>query len=220
MKQKYIIILDILCYGVIPYVIWNYGREPLGDYWAILLSTVPGIIYTVYRFIRERQFNIMGLFILGSLLLGTTVNLLSSSAETMLWNQIYLSLFFTSLHLLSILFKKPLALFFMVDVAFVQGYPRENSKALYYEKGLFIWFQLVTALFVLRGLVQSGLKAWLLTKYGADGYGQMIIYMTISGWVFAALIWGGFIFTGMKILKHVKEVYGVDVKPPNRESNP
>ncbi|WP_209020100.1 VC0807 family protein [Jeotgalibacillus proteolyticus] len=95
--KKFFIILDILCYGVIPYLIWSYGRESLGDYWAIILSTVPGIIYTVYRFASERQLNIMGIFILGNLGLGTIVNLLSSSAESMLWNQVYLGLFFTSI---------------------------------------------------------------------------------------------------------------------------
>lgn len=61
--NKKLITLDLLCYGVIPFIIWNYGREPLGDYIAILLSTVPGFIYTVYRFAKENQLNIAGIFV-------------------------------------------------------------------------------------------------------------------------------------------------------------
>src|SRR5690625_7616003 len=62
--NKRLMLLDLICYGVIPFLIWNYGRESLGDYIAILLSTVPGFIYTIYRFIKEKQLNIFGLFII------------------------------------------------------------------------------------------------------------------------------------------------------------
>ncbi|MEQ6356007.1 VC0807 family protein [Lysinibacillus sp. M3] len=76
-------------YAGLPYVIWNFGREPLGDYTAMLISTIPGIVYTIYRFILDKQFNITGLLILCSLALGTTVDLLSGSAEQMIWNGVY-----------------------------------------------------------------------------------------------------------------------------------
>ncbi len=38
-------------------------------------STVPGFIYTIYRFAVEKQLNIMGLFIISSLFITTAVNL-------------------------------------------------------------------------------------------------------------------------------------------------
>ena len=79
-SSKMSILLDVLMYVAIPYVIWNYGRDPLGDYVAMLASTIPGIIYTIYRLIIDKQVNLVGLFILGSLILETTVNLLSGSA--------------------------------------------------------------------------------------------------------------------------------------------
>ncbi|MGD7044436.1 VC0807 family protein [Jeotgalibacillus proteolyticus] len=216
--KKNIILLDILCYGVIPFLIWNQGRDLLGDYWAIILSTVPAIIYTVIRFFVERQFNIAGIFIVTSLLISTTVNLLSENALSMLWNQVYLGFSFAGLYLLSILFKKPLALYFMVDIAFLQGYPREGCKALFKEKGLFIWFQLLTAFFVLRGVTQNSLKAWLIDTYGADGYGQVIIYMNISGWIFSALIAAGYFFIGSKITRHLAEKNEEEIPPPNSET--
>ena len=198
--NKKLIILDILCYGVIPYFVWKFGREPFGDYIAILLSTIPGFIYTVYRFMKEKQFNIAGLFIIGSLLISTTVNLLSSSAESMLWNQVYLGFGFAVFHLLTVLFRKPMALYFTVDMAYLQGYPRKGSKELFHKKGLFMWFQLMSLLFVIRGIFQNCLKAWLIGTYGANGYDQVIIYMNISGWVFSGVIVVGYLFISNKIM--------------------
>lgn len=135
MNQR-LVLLDLICYVAIPYIIWTHGRELLGDYWAILLSTVPGFIYTIYRFTAEKQFNTLGLFILSSLLIDTTVNLLSSSAESMLWNQVFLGFGYALFFLLSMLFRKPLALYFAVDLAYLQGYERNSSKALFRTKGI------------------------------------------------------------------------------------
>ena len=70
-SNKSMILLELLFYAALPYAIWNFGREPFGDYVAMLLSTVPGFVYTIYRFILDKQFNITGFFILGSLALGT-----------------------------------------------------------------------------------------------------------------------------------------------------
>ncbi|GAQ17256.1 membrane protein [Oceanobacillus picturae] len=201
--NKKLILLDIICYAVVPYLIWNYGREILGDYWAIILSTVPGFIYTVYRFLKEKQFNIAGLFILGSLAISTTVNLLSPSAESMLWNQVYLGLAYGVVYLLSILIKQPLALHFMVDWAYLQGYARQDSRTLYFKPQLLKWFQLLTLLFVARSIFMNGLKAFLLQTYGAAGYGKMLIYMNISGWIFSAVVTLGFVFIGVKINQYL-----------------
>lgn len=89
MKTKFIGI-EIIVFIALPYFIWNYGRDYTGDYYAMLLSTVPGFFYTIYRFSKDRQFNVGGLFILISLFIGTLVNLLSGSAVEMLWNSVWL----------------------------------------------------------------------------------------------------------------------------------
>ncbi|MBM7581049.1 VC0807 family protein [Jeotgalibacillus terrae] len=203
--MRKIAFLDLVFYVGIPYLLWNYGRDPLGDYYAMLLSTVPGFVYTVYRFIQQKQLNMMGLFIIDSLVLSTAVNILSSNAENMLWNQVYLGYLFAAVYLFSILFKKPLALTFAIDFAFLQGYPRENSKALYSTQGIFMWFQLLTSLFFFRGVFQNTFKAWLISNYGVNGYDQMLIYLTISGWIFNGLIFAGFIFISSKINHFLEE---------------
>lgn len=202
--NKKLVLLDLICYAAIPFIIWNYGREILGDYWAILFSTVPGFIYTIYRFLVEKQFNTLGLFVISSLFINTAVNLVSSSAESMLWNQVYLGFGYAVIFLLSIVFKKPLGLYFAVEWAYLQGYERKSSKALFMSKGIFMCFQLLTLLFFVRSTFQNALKMWLLIKYGAESYGQMIIYMNISGWIFSGLIMLGFILISVKINNYMK----------------
>ncbi len=204
--NKKLITLDLICYGVIPFFIWNYGREPLGDYIAILLSTVPGFIYTVYRFAKEKQLNIAGIFVITSLFISTTVNLLSTSANSMLWNQVYLGFGFGIIFLMSTVIKKPLALYFAVDVAYLQGYSREDSTKLYKLKGLFLWFQLVNLLFVFRSLSLNSLKAFLLQTYGTGGYDKVIIYMNIIGWMFSGLIFLAFLFVNSKIVRYLEQL--------------
>src|SRR5699024_4546533 len=114
---------DIIFYMALPFIIWNYGKGFLGDYLAMLLSTVPGFIYTIYRFWKEKQFNIAGLFIISSLLLSTVVDLASGSAENMIWYGIYLGLFFTFIHMITLIIKSHRVLDFAVDfVYFEQGH--------------------------------------------------------------------------------------------------
>ncbi|MBU5467331.1 hypothetical protein KQI49_10905 [Virgibacillus sp. MSJ-26] len=201
---------DIIFYMALPFIIWNYGKGFLGDYLAMLLSTVPGFIYTIYRFWKEKQFNIAGLFIISSLLLSTVVDLASGSAENMIWNGIYLGLFFTFIHMITLIIKRPLALYFAVDFVYLQqGHPREQSKKLFYQPGIFKWYQLIQSIFVIRGLFMAGLKTWLLQKYGVDGYGGMILYRQVAGWTFGALIMGLYFYSSVPINNYLKKLHGV-----------
>lgn len=199
--KKYTVILDLIFYMALPFVIWTYGREILGDYWAMLLSTAPGFVYTITNFIRDRQFNITGIFILVSLLVGTVVDILSGTAERMLWNQVFVGVAFSGVFLVSMLIKKPLTLYFAMDVAYLQGYPRENNRVLFFRKELFRWFQLLTLIFVVRGITLALLKSWLLNKHGVDAYGSMLIYLRVTSWVFGGLMIVGYIFIGNEITK-------------------
>lgn len=202
--NKKIIIFDIIFYVALPYFIWKYGRDPFGDYVAMLISTIPGFVYTVYRFILEKQFNIAGIFIIGSLLLGTTVDLLSGSAERMLWNSVYLGLFYVVVHIVALMIRRPFALYFAVDFAYLQGHARKDSTKLFYQQGVFKWFQFIQVLFIIRGLFMAGLKVFLLQKYSVDAYESMLIYRQIVGWFFNIVITGVFIYTNVPINRFVE----------------
>ena len=205
-SNKYLIFLELLFYAALPYAIWKFGREPFGDYAAMLLSTVPGIIYTVYRFAKDRQFNVTGLFILGSMLIGTTVDLLSGSAEQMIWNNVYLGLFYTFIYGILFIIKKPFPLYVAIDFAYLQGYARKDSKTLFFQKGIFGWFQLIQVVFIIRGLVMAGITVFLLRKYGIDGYGDMLIYKRVASWVFSGILTGMFFYISVVIQKYTKRL--------------
>ena len=201
-SNKRLFILELIFYVLLPYALWNFGREPLGDYIAMLVSTVPGIIYTIYRFILDKQFNLIGVFILGSLSLGMTVNLLSGSAEQMIWNGVYLSLFYTCIYLVTFLIKRPLSLYFAVEFTYLQGYAREDSKALFYKKGIFYWFQVIQIVFIIRGIFLAALTVFLLEKHGIDRYGSMIINKQIAGWVFSIIVIGMYFYIDVIVRRY------------------
>ena len=205
-SNKYSIVLELLFYAALPYAIWKLGRDPFGDYAAMLLSTIPGIIYTVYRFAKDRQFNITGLFILCSMLIGTMVDLLSGSAEQMIWNNVYLGLFYTFVFVILFIVKHPFPLYVAVDFAYLQGYARKDSKALFFQKGIFRWFQLIQIVFIIRGLVMAGITVFLLRKYGIDSYGDMLIYKRVAGWVFSGIVMGMFFYINVIVQKHTNRL--------------
>lgn len=202
--MKKIIIFDLLFYVVLPYLIWNQGKELIGDYYAMLFSTVPGIIYTLVRFFIEKQFNITGLFIITSLTVNTIIDIWSGNAEAMLKNGVYYTFGLGAFFLLTVLIKKPLSLYFFIDVAALMGHDRKESLELYKTKRIFSLFQYLTLLLVVRSICQGFVKIWLINKYGVEGYDEMIIYMQAIGWTFSILIGGFTVYIGSMINKQLE----------------
>lgn len=195
-------IIEIICYIVLPIVIWKYGRDPLGDYYAMLLSTAPAFVYTVWNFFSERQFNVSGLYIMSSLMINTILDLISDSAEWMLWNGIYFNFGMIAFLLFTIIIKKPIVLYFLVDAAYIQGTPREESLKKYKSKELFKYFQWLTAFLILRDVLESVVKIWLINKYGVDGYDKILIAMRTFGWIMSAVFVGAVMYVLNKIMQY------------------
>ncbi|WP_374056177.1 hypothetical protein [Rossellomorea sp. FM04394] len=82
--KKNFVLLDLLMYVALPLFVWNIMRDYIGDYYAMLLFSVPGIIYTVYRFIEMKKVNTFGLFILVTLIVGTLIDVLAGSSLQLL----------------------------------------------------------------------------------------------------------------------------------------
>jgi hypothetical protein len=139
--HKNIVLSDVIFYLIFPIVIWNIGKDYIGDYYAMLISSVPGIIYSVIRFILLKKVNLFGVFIISNLLVGTLIDVLSGSALNLLWNNVYYSYFIGSLF---ILINRPLALYFALDFVELQGRDRENMKGIFYQKRILTIFKLIT----------------------------------------------------------------------------
>lgn len=201
MKNK-VVLYDLLFYLAIPFIVWKLGRDPLGDYYAILLSTAPGFCYSLFRFIVLKQFNFTGLFIISTLLISTLIDLLSGSAENMLWNQVYYGIAMGTFLLITILLKRPLALYFAVDMSALQGYQRESSFEFYKTKKLFTYLQLLTGLYMFKSYFNSGVKGYLVYKYGVEQYDLILLVLRISSWIFTGLILIGLLLVN----KHIFEI--------------
>src|SRR5689334_11347709 len=74
------LIVDFILFFIFPLIFWELCREGVGDYTAMILSTVPGILYTLYRFKNNARLNYTGIFVILNLILGLLVDILSGSA--------------------------------------------------------------------------------------------------------------------------------------------
>ncbi|RSK25832.1 hypothetical protein EJF36_02405 [Bacillus sp. HMF5848] len=197
--KKNIVVLDILFYVAIPLLIWNVMREHIGDYYTMLLSSVPAILYTLYRFFVTKQFNVIGIYILATLVISTLIDVLAGSALQLLWNNVYYSISLSLFFLLTMLIKKPLALYFGLEWAEMQGYDRLYSKALYYKRPIFIVFQLITLAFALRSVVYALINTSLIMQYGVEAFDKGIVLKQVLSWVFTIITIFGFMYAGKLI---------------------
>ncbi|CJI86698.1 Uncharacterised protein [Streptococcus pneumoniae] len=165
----------------------------------MLLSSVPGIIYTLYTFKKEKQFNVTGFFILITLISNTTVDLLSGSAERMLWNDAYYHIVLGIIVICTIFIKKPLMLYFAADIAALQGHDRDKSRELYRDSRIYPALQYLTLFFGLQFILKSFLKIYFISVFGVDGYGEMRAIMTAVGWGISICIGIGFVWVNNKI---------------------
>jgi len=197
--KKNIIVLDLIFYVGLPLFVWHVLREHVGDYYAMLLTSVPGIFYSLYRFKEMKKINVTGIFILASLVIGTVVDLLSGSALQLLWNNVYYSAVVGVFFLLTMVFKNPLALYFAIDIAELQGQDREFSKKLYFQKRLFVIFQVLTFIFALRSGVFAGVNSWLIQQHGVEAFDNGILIKQVLGWVMTIFTVIGFVYVSKVI---------------------
>ncbi|MGF2616377.1 hypothetical protein FZC84_01160 [Rossellomorea vietnamensis] len=197
-------VLDILFYFVFPVMVWNYTKEPLGDYYAMLLSAVPGILYTLYRFIKFKRINVFGIFIISTLIVSTTVDLLSGSGINLLWNNVYFHVGLGGFFFITLLLNKPIVLYFSLDFAELQGYDRTSMKTRFYQKDVINIFRLITIGFGLRSFILAGLKVWLIKEYGVNAFDKGLLAENIISWGMTGLCFYGLIVIN-KRLQHPKK---------------
>lgn len=203
---------DLIIYLGIPLLIWNTCRSPLGDYWAMLLSTVPGVIYTVFTFIKEKQFSITGLFILSTMIIGSILDIYSKTAPQMLWNFVYLNFGWTIFWCITMLARKPMAMYFFIDYAFLHGVPKDHSRALYHTMPFFKYFMLLTLFLAGRDLFDAFLRIFLINYFDAEGvnnigeaFNKIKVVTQVSSIVTTVMFVYGILWIVKKIEQHVKQ---------------
>ena len=117
-KESNLIIYDLILYLVFPLVLYKVLQHYFSDYWAMLLPTVPGILYTLFRFWYTKQFNVTGIFIISTLTVSTAVDLLAlGSAKNLIVYNVYYHFALVGVFLILLALKKPLPYYFMIDIA-------------------------------------------------------------------------------------------------------
>ncbi|RWZ58091.1 hypothetical protein EQV77_09920 [Halobacillus fulvus] len=196
MNQNKFVLLDVICYIIFPLVVWHMLRDDLGDYYAMLLTTVPGIVYTIYRFFALKKLNIFGLYMITTLVIGTLLDVMAGSALQMLWNSVLFAYVIGAFFLLTMLINKPITLFFGLDFSEMQGYDRAFSKRLFYKKKILVYFHLLTLAFALQDIALAGLKTWLIIEYGVEAFDQALILRQVINWGLTVVIVAGFFYIG------------------------
>lgn len=199
--QKNIIMWDLICFMAFPLIIWNFGRDIVGDYYAMLISSVPGIIYSVIRFYLTKSINFFGIFMISNLVVGTLIDVLAGSAIQLLWNNVYYAYALGCLFLFSIVLKKPIVLYFFLDFAVLQGYDRQESKKMFHQPNIYAIFCLITLAFAFRDILLASVKVWFINEYGVEAFDKGIILRQALGWSISAVCVFGYI----KIYKLTKE---------------
>lgn len=199
------ILLDLIVYLGLPLLVWNTCRPSMGDYLAMLLSTVPGFLYTIFTFFREKQYSLTGLFILATMLIGAVMDIYSRSAHQMLWNYVYLNIGQVVFWCLTILARRPMVLYFFIDYAFLQGVPKEHSRVLYRQMPFFRYFMLLTAFLALRDFLSIFLRIILIRLYDVDGFNTIKIITQVWNMLTTALFIYGIIWIVKKIQLHKQQ---------------
>lgn len=197
-----IIILDLIFYVGLPLLVWNVFRDVIGDYYAMLASSVPAIIYSLYRFYEVKKINITGIYIITTLVIGTLIDVLAGSAIQLLWNNVFYNMAISIFFLSTLVFKRPMALYFGLDFAELQGHDRLFCRHLFNQKKLLMIFQLVTLVFALRSGVFAAIKAWLIVEFGVEAFDKGILVRQVIGWVFTGLTMFGFFYLTKVIKDH------------------
>ncbi|MED2762565.1 hypothetical protein P4283_10780 [Bacillus thuringiensis] len=205
MNQNKKAILDIVFYLVIPFLIWKFAKPYIPPYYTMLISSIPGIIYTLYTLKKEKQFNVTGFFILITLISNTIVDLLSESAEQMLWNDAYYHIVLGCIVICTIFIKKPLMLYFAADIAALQGHNRDKSRELYHDNRIYPALQYLTLFFGIQFILKSFLKIYFISIFGVEGYGEIRAFMTAVGWGVSICIGIGFVWVNNKIHSVTKD---------------
>ncbi|TGB03853.1 VC0807 family protein [Halobacillus salinus] len=205
MKEKNFVLYDVIFYLVFPIALWHLLRDPIGDYYAMLLSSVPGIIYTIYRFLALKKVNLFGIYMITTLVVGTLVDVLSGSAIRLLWNNVIYAYILGAFFLLTIIIKRPIALYFALDFSEMQGYDRKFSKRLFYKKKLLHLFNWIVVGFALQDILLASVKVWLIQKYGVEAFDEGLILRQILNWGLTIPIIGGFFYIG-KVIQQSPEL--------------
>lgn len=216
MLPTLILIVDFVLFFIFPLGFWELGREVVGDYPAMLLSTLPGIFYSFYRFKNNARLNYTGICVILNLIAGLLVDFLSGSALQLLWNNVFYSAALLFIYSVSIAAKKPLYLYFTLDLMAMRGYDRKIIKELFFEKKTYKLFQIITLIYCANELIYIVcLSSWIM-KYGVEAYRLDIILVSSLNIMLSIASLAAFFFIHQAV-NEITSVKKIAIAKPRRK---
>jgi hypothetical protein len=175
MKPTFLLIADFVLFFIFPLLFWELFRVVIGDYLAMILSTLLGILYSIFRFKTNEKLNFTGICVLLNLTAGLLIDIFSGSALQLLWNNVFYSAALLLFYFVSLAIGKPLYLYFILDLMEMRGYDRQITKELFFERKTYKLFQQMTLIYLVNELIYIlCLSRWIL-KMGVEAYRLDII---------------------------------------------
>jgi len=210
------LIVDFVLFFFFPLVFWELCREVVGDYPAMILSTLPGILYSFYRFKNNARLNYTGICVILNLTAGLLVDLLSGSALQLLWNNVFYSAALLFIYSVSVAARKPVYLYFTLDLMVMRGYDRKITKELFFEKKTYKLFQLITLIYCANELIYIlCLSTWIM-KYGVEAYRLDIILVSSLNTMLSIASLAAFFFIHQAV-NEITPVKKIAIAQPRRK---
>ncbi len=188
------LLFDIVFYFALPILFWEIGRVYFSDYLSILISSLPGISYSIYRFLQTNGANFTRLFLFLNILIGLLIDLCSGTALQILWNDAYYSLGLCIVYLISCFFRKPLFFYFALDILVLQGYDRKMTKEILLKKGALKTLRIMSLVNGMKELLFTILLMELLPRHGVEIYTFSILLDQLISFIMSGISIIGYLY--------------------------
>jgi peptidoglycan/LPS O-acetylase OafA/YrhL len=219
MRKEWYLLIDLFFYFLFPFVIWETCRQFINDYLAIILSVLPGIVYSLYRLFHSMELNFTRMFLLANIIGELIVNLFSGSALQLLWNLAFYSLGLAILYLVSCFINKPLFLYFALDILVTQGYDRNITKEMLKETNSLSILKIMTITNSINQLSYAILLMLMISIKGIEAYSYSMIMEQILNLAVSVISVCGFYFI-YKNINEIKLVHQIKSHGPRRKKVP
>jgi len=161
---------------------------------------LPGTVYAVWSFIKEKEHRITGYVLFGGIVVARLMDLIVDSPEQILWNDVRINITFIVLWSISIFVKKPIGLYFFLDYASYSGLNYKKAKQHYVKKPFVKYFYYFTLLLIVQDIIMAGVYTFLIKSLGIEGYNKIQIITSVISYVNIGLI-VAFVFFIVRMIK-------------------
>lgn len=187
MKKR--LALELGIYIILPIVLGIVLGKSL-MYYAMGVSLLGGIVYTIINKIKNKVYNLSGITILSFLVINMALNVISKTQYDLIIKEIYFLITVSILLSVFIVFKKSFIMQILKDTLEILGYKKTNIDNIFGKNQLDSYFTSFTSLFIVHLLILSFIKMHFILIYGSNG---IIKAQSLSSFI-------GFIFISTEII--------------------